>query len=175
MPKPALTDHAPSNALVIGLFHTAIKTADLAASLAFYESILGLKEIPRPDFGFSGAWLACPSPGGAAIIHLYAGGPALGTNGAVPVGSAAVDHISLACSGFHAFRDRFKANGLAWREQVVPGTTLWQLFVYDPSGVQFELTFEGSVEPGALPDTSPGLAYVPGAHFFEPALAWRPL
>ena len=168
LPDPFIAQ-AASHALVIGLFHTAIKTSDLHASMAFYKSILGLKEILRPDFGFAGAWLACPSPGGAAIIHLYSGGPALGASGTVPVGSAAVDHISLACSGFHSFRDRFKNHGLAWREQVVPGTSLWQLFVYDPSGVQFELTFEGSVEPGALPDTSPALAYVPGSNFFEPA------
>ena len=161
------TDGPGASAVVIGLFHTAIKTADLAASLHFYKSILGLREINRPDFGFPGAWLACPSPGGAAIIHLYAGGPALGPSGAVPFGSAAVDHVSLACSGFHAFRARIQAAGMAWREQVVPGTTLWQLFVYDPSGVQFELTFEGAVEPGALPDMSPGRGYVAGANFFE--------
>ena len=157
---------ADDRALVIGLFHTAIKTADLSASLAFYKNLLGLTAIHRPDFGFPGAWLACPTPGGAAIIHLYAGGPALGDAGAVPLGSAAIDHVSLACSGFHAFRERFKAHKCAWREQVVPGTTLWQLFVYDPSGVQFELTFEGSVEPGPMPDMSPGRRYVAGANFF---------
>ena len=182
------TQDVNAAAVVIGLFHTAIKTANLAASLQFYKGILGLREIHRPDFGFPGAWLACPSPGGAAIIHLYAGGPALGAGGTgpldtlnasgtvtldtlnatgkVPLGSAAVDHVSLACSGFHAFRSRIQAAGLAWREQVVPGTTLWQLFVYDPSGVQFELTFEGAVEPGALPDMSPGRVYVAGVNFF---------
>ena len=159
-----------ASAVVIGLFHTAIKTADLPASLVFYKSVLGLKEIDRPDFGFPGAWLACPTPGGAAIIHLYSGSPALGVGGAVPVGSAAIDHVSLACSGFHAFRNRFQAAEKDWREQVVPGTTLWQLFVYDPSGVQFELTFEGAVEPGALPDMSPGRRYVAGASFFEQGL-----
>ncbi len=163
----ATTATQDRQALVIGLFHVAIKTADLVTSLMFYKNVLGLKEIHRPDFGFPGAWMACPTPDGAAIIHLYAGGPALGTGGLVPVGGAAVDHVSLSCSGFHAFRDRFKAHALAWREQVVPGTTLWQLFVYDPSGVQFELTFEGSAEPGAMPDKSADLAYVAGVRFFE--------
>jgi len=161
------TEPEGASAVVIGLFHTAIKTADLAASLRFYKSILGLKETCRPDFGFPGAWLACPTPGGTAIIHLYAGGPALSAIGVAPSGSAAIDHVSLACSGFHAFRSRFQAAGMAWREQVVPGTTLWQLFVYDPSGVQFELTFEGSVETGPLPDMSPGRRYVAGVSFFE--------
>lgn len=158
--------HAEQSAVVIGLFHTAIKTADLAASLAFYKNILGLKEVHRPDFGFPGAWLACPLPGGGAIIHLYAGGPALGDSAVVPVGTAAIDHVSLACSGFHAFLDRIQAANLPWREQVVPGTTLWQLFVYDPSGVQFELTFEGTAEVGEPPDESPGRRYVAGVSFF---------
>jgi len=156
-----------SNAVVIGLFHTAIKTADLVGSLRFYTNILGLKEVQRPDFGFPGAWLACPTPGGAAVIHLYAGGPALSPTGMVPSGSAAIDHVSLACSGFHAFRSRIRAAGMPWREQVVPGTTMWQLFVYDPSGVQFELTFEGACELGELPDMSPGRRYVAGESFFE--------
>ncbi len=166
---PTTTEEA-GQAVVTGLFHTAIKTADLLASLVFYKTVLGLWEVARPDFGFPGAWLACPVPGGAAIIHLYAGGPALSLGGAATLGSAAVDHVSLACIGFHAFRERFKAHGMPWREQVVPGTTLWQLFVYDPSGVQFELTFEGSLESGMLPDMSTALAYVPGVNFFKPAV-----
>jgi catechol 2,3-dioxygenase-like lactoylglutathione lyase family enzyme len=155
-------------ALTLGLFHLAIKTSSLAATRAFWIGVIGLRDVPRPDFGYPGAWLACAQPGGQAIIHVYAGGPALGPGGKVERGSAAIDHVSLACSGFHAYRARFKAVGLDWREFLVPGTTLWQLFVYDPSGVQLELTFEGSVEAGALPDMSPGRAYQAGQSFFSP-------
>jgi catechol 2,3-dioxygenase-like lactoylglutathione lyase family enzyme len=155
------------NAVVSGLFHIAVKTASLENSLRFYTGVLGLKEVARPDFGYPGAWLACPSLGGGAIIHLYAGGPALDVGGHVASGSAAIDHVSLACSGFHEFRKRFAMHGLAWREFLVPGTTLWQLFVYDPSGVQFELTFEGALETCEPPDMSPGRGYVAGSSFFE--------
>ncbi|KTT17007.1 glyoxalase [Pseudacidovorax intermedius] len=157
------------NALTHGLFHLAIKTADLAATRAFWVGTIGLREVPRPDFGYPGAWLACGQPGGQAIIHVYAGGPALGGQAQVPQGTAAIDHVSLACSGYHAYIARFRAAGLAWREFLVPGTTLWQLFVYDPSGVQLELTFEGAVEAGAPPDMSPGRVYRAGASFFDPA------
>lgn len=154
------------NALTHGLFHLAIKTADLAATRAFWIGVIGLREVPRPDFGYPGAWLACGQPGGQAIIHVYAGGPALGGQARVPQGTAAIDHVSLACSGYHAYVARFRAAGLAWREFLVPGTTLWQLFVYDPSGVQLELTFEGAVEAGAPPDMSPGRVYRAGESFF---------
>jgi len=156
-------------ALTLGLFHLAIKTADLQATRAFWVGVIGLREVERPDFGYPGAWLACPQPGGQAIIHVYAGGPALGPSGRVESGTAAIDHVSLACSGYRAYRARFRAAGLAWREFLVPGTSLWQLFAYDPSGVQLELTFEGRAEAGAPPDMSPGRAYEAGRSFFDPA------
>ena len=57
-----------------GLFHVAIKTNDLGATVRFYRDVMGLVEVPRPDFGFPGAWLGCPLPGGQAIFHIYAGG-----------------------------------------------------------------------------------------------------
>ncbi len=151
-----------------GLFHIAIKTADLAATTRFYCDVLGLRAVKRPDFGYPGAWLALPTPGGDAIVHIYAGGPALGPEGHVPSGTGAIDHVSIAAIGFHDLRARFERFGLPYREFLVPGTTLWQLFVYDPSGVQLELTFEGAAEVGRTPDMSPGRGYVAGASFFDP-------
>ena len=76
--------------IITGLYHTAIKTNDLAATVEFYTKVLGLREAPRPDFGYPGAWLAAPAPGGDPIIHIYAGGPALGADGKAPVGTAAM-------------------------------------------------------------------------------------
>jgi hypothetical protein len=43
------------------------------------------------------------------------------------------------------------------------------LFVYDPSGVQLELTFESAGEGEEKPDMSPGRKYVAGASFFDKA------
>ena len=65
---------------VTGLFHVAIKTNDLAATERFYVELLGLKKVKRPDFGYPGAWLAVRGPAGEAIVHIYAGGPALGAD-----------------------------------------------------------------------------------------------
>ena len=162
-------------ATVYGLFHIAIKTSDLGATRKFWTDIIGLKEIPRPDFGYPGALLGCPQPGGFGIIHVYAGGPALGPEGKAPSGTAAIDHVSLSCSGYRSYVSRFKAAGLDWREFIVPGTSLWQLFVYDPSGVQLELTFECGGEGEEKPDMAPARKYVAGSSFFDkatyPALA----
>jgi catechol 2,3-dioxygenase-like lactoylglutathione lyase family enzyme len=165
---PASTTPAAAG-LTLGLFHLAIKTADLDRTRAFWVGVMGLREVARPDFGYPGAWLACGQPGGQAIVHIYAGGPALGDDGRVAPGTGAIDHVSLACAGYHAYRARFAEAGLDWREFLVPGTTLWQLFVYDPSGVQLELTFEGACEAGAPPDMSPERCYRAGTSFFDAA------
>ena len=156
-------------AITAGLFHVAVKTSDLAQTLAFWTRIIGLHAVKRPDFGYPGAWLAVPLPGGAAILHVYAGGPALGKDGRAPVGTGAVDHLSLSCHGYHAYVARFRAAGLDWREFLVPGTHLWQLFVHDPSGLQVELTFDGLAETGPLPDMSDHRRYIAGAELFDPA------
>lgn len=156
---------------VTGLFHIAIKTNDLDATVRFYTEVIGLTAVKRPDFGYPGAWLACPQPGGDAAIHIYAGGPALGEDGRAPSGTAAIDHVSLAAIGYHDFIARFREHRLDWREFKVPGTDLWQLFVYDPSGVQLELTFNGAMEEGPEPDMSDGRRYLAGKSFFRPLVA----
>src|SRR5260370_6070042 len=76
-------------ATVHGLFHIAIKTDNLAATRRFWTDIIGLKEFPRPDFGYPGAWLGSTQPGGLAIIHVYAGGPGLGPQSTAPPAAAA--------------------------------------------------------------------------------------
>ncbi|MEN9226791.1 MAG: VOC family protein [Thermostichus sp. HHBFW_bins_43] len=154
--------------VLTGLFHVAIKTNDLEITVRFYTQVMGMRQVPRPNFGFPGAWLACPTPENAAIFHIYAGGPALGRTGVAPQETGAVDHISLQAVGFHEFKRRITRLGLSCREFIVPGTSLWQLFVYDPNGVLLELTFDGQAEADPLPDLSPGRAYVAGDPFFDP-------
>jgi hypothetical protein len=85
------------------------------------------------------------------------------------LGSAAIDHVSITATGFHAFAARLRDAGVPTREFIVPGTPLWQLFAYDPSGVQLELTFDSRTEAGPPPDQSDGRRYVAGENFFEPA------
>jgi catechol 2,3-dioxygenase-like lactoylglutathione lyase family enzyme len=156
--------------VITGLLHVAIKTADLAATLAFYTKVLGLRETARPNFGYPGAWLAVPTPVGEAVIHIYAGGPALGPQGKVSSGTGAIDHVSITAVGWNAFRQRFDQFGLPWREFLIPNTTYWQLFVYDPSGVQLELTFDQAAENIPLPAIAEEKRYRAGESFFDPAV-----
>lgn len=53
--------------LVIGCDHVSVLVSDLDRSCAFYEQVLGLQRLERPDLGFAGAWLAL---GGGIALHL---------------------------------------------------------------------------------------------------------
>ncbi len=151
--------------VITGLMHIAIKTNNLDATVDFYTNVLGLTLAPRPDFGFPGAWIAVPTPIGEAIIHIYAGGPALGADGRTPWGTGAIDHVSITAVGWDDCLTRLKAHGLEWREAVVPGTNLWQIFVHDPSGVMLEITFNGDAEARPTPDISNERRYQAGIPF----------
>ena len=152
------------------LFHTAIKTADLDATVRFYCEVLGMVLADRPPIGFPGAWLKPAQAGADAIIHLYAGDAAREADGTVQTGSSAIDHVSVVCQGYGDFRARFERFGLAYRENLVPATPLWQLFVYDPNGVQLELTFHAAAEPGAPPVIPPERRYNARERWFQPDL-----
>jgi catechol 2,3-dioxygenase-like lactoylglutathione lyase family enzyme len=48
------------------LHHVAISVSDLARAKQFYGGVLGLEEIPRPNFPFDGAWYRV----GTQEVHL---------------------------------------------------------------------------------------------------------
>ena len=152
------------------LFHTAIKTGDLDATVRFYTEVLGMIVAERPPIGFPGAWLKPAQPGADAIIHVYAGDAAREPDGSLQSGSGAIDHVSVVCQGYSEFRERFKKFGLEWRENLVPATPLWQLFVYDPNGVQLELTFHAAAEPEAPPVIPPERLYQARERWFRAEL-----
>lgn len=52
--------------MISDVHHVSINVDDLAAAEHFYLDVLGLERLPRPDFGFGGAWLAV----GSSQIHL---------------------------------------------------------------------------------------------------------
>jgi catechol 2,3-dioxygenase-like lactoylglutathione lyase family enzyme len=142
-----------------GLFHVAIKTADVEESDRFYIDVIGLKKIFRPPMPFPGSWFAMEESG-FAMIHTYGGGPAH-IDGVVPFGTAAVDHIALLCRGWDGFMDRVKQSGRDWRAQLLAGTTMWQIYVHDPSGTMFELTFMADNEDRSPPEIEPSRHYYP--------------
>ena len=150
------------------LFHTAIRTADLDATVHFYTEVLGMIVAERPPIGFPGAWLKPAQAGADPTIHIYAGDAACEADGSVQVGSGAIDHVSVVCQGYGEFRDRFERFGLPYRENLVPATPLWQLFIYDPNAVQLELTFHAGAETQPQPQIPPARRYKARERWFDP-------
>lgn len=111
------------------LDHVTILTRDLAASVAFYEQVLGLREGPRPPFGFAGVWIYSPAQ---PLIHLIdlAGDPEGGL--AIPPGSGCIDHIALRCQNRVAFEEQLRERGQPYRSAIVPETGEYQIFLRDP-------------------------------------------
>jgi catechol 2,3-dioxygenase-like lactoylglutathione lyase family enzyme len=150
------------------LFHVAIRAANLDASVRFYTSVMGMVVADRPPIGFPGAWLKPAQPGADASIHLYGGDSARELDGSMLIGTGSIDHVSVQSQGYGEFKDRFIRFGLPYRENLVPKTSLWQLFVYDPSGVQLELTFHSAAETIDVPNIFVNAQYQARERWFDP-------
>jgi catechol 2,3-dioxygenase-like lactoylglutathione lyase family enzyme len=128
------------------LDHFTILTtpAKLAAIEAFYDTMLGFKAGPRPDFPFPGRWLYY---GDKPVLHLVGtlpeGGPAPG--GAE---TECIEHVAFKAQDAAAFRRRLAALHIAYTEQkrAMAG---YQIFTRDPAGVRVEFNFDIGEAPDA--------------------------
>ncbi len=123
--------------------HIAIRTEDVEATNRFYTEVLGMTFADRPPMNFPGSWLQM----GKTQIHVVGGDAARDSDGTIPHGSAAVDHLAIAARGFDEYRAKFEEAGVQWKENALTGAGLWQLFVQDPSGILVELNFTVADEP----------------------------
>lgn len=122
-------------ALVRGLDHINIRTADLAATKRLFIDVLGLAEGWRPPFPFPGAWLYA---GDKDVVHLVeVAQPAAASDG------SSLDHFAFDISDYDEVLQRVEATGLKFRATTTPGTSVKQIFVRDPNGVTIELNWKG--------------------------------
>jgi catechol 2,3-dioxygenase-like lactoylglutathione lyase family enzyme len=119
---------------VVRLDHVTINTADLEATLAFYELFLGLRPGPRPEFSVGGAWLY-PEGGDYAILHVIAQDR--------PPENGTFDHFAFRCVGLDGYLSKVKASGEWYKANPIAGTSFVQIHHYDPNRVMIEATFEG--------------------------------
>lgn len=118
---------------ISGMNHFTVVTGDLAASMAFYVDLLGLREGFRPDLGFPGAWLYA---GDQAILHIVAG------RGMPASPRGVIDHMAFSARDLRGVASRLTERGVHYDLRRLPSTGAWQLFCLDPSGARVELDFE---------------------------------
>lgn len=120
--------------MILGMNHFTAMAKDPVATLDFYERLIGLKEGPRPDLGFPGAWLYA---GDTAVLHLYFERP-------IPDPPAGViDHMAFTATDLKTVKATFDEMGYPYKLQQRPHGP-WQLFCIDPSGAKVELNFSSS-------------------------------
>ena len=123
--------------LIAGLNHYTIRCSpgDLPELVEFYTQVLNLTVGDRPTMPRPGFWLYSE---GHPIVHLYA---KLDRREWGPTGG--VDHISFLTHGLEKTRERLREKGKPFEElPPLPGTSLHQVFVRDPTGLTVELTFD---------------------------------
>ena len=129
---------------VWALDHVTIRCAQLQRTRDFYVELMGLSEGVRPDFPFRGHWLYL---GGAPVVHLMEAADRAGSreivipDAAPQAGTGSFDHVAFKGDDIEGMKEKLKQEGLAYRERVVPGGALAQLFVRDPEGVLVEINF----------------------------------
>jgi predicted RNA-binding protein with PUA-like domain/catechol 2,3-dioxygenase-like lactoylglutathione lyase family enzyme len=114
------------------LHHAALRVADFERSRAFYEEVLGMQTVPRPDLGFRGAWYGL----GGGQLHLmecrkYGEGPIDPTEA----------HVAIEVEDYEAAKATLREHGVEFLEL---GPQLW---LHDPDGYTVELRGKAGRRP----------------------------
>jgi catechol 2,3-dioxygenase-like lactoylglutathione lyase family enzyme len=124
--------------MIVGMNHFTVIAEDPQKTLDYYTGLLGLKEGPRPDLGFPGAWLYADGP--QALLHLYFDRPPPTQRAGV------IDHMAFTAKDLKAVKARFDEKSVKYDLRRQAGGT-WQLFSFDPNGAKVELDFDASESP----------------------------
>lgn len=119
-------------AIEVRAHHMSFPVADLARARLFYEGVLGLRPIARPDFGIPGVWYQA----GSCQVHLIqvpadfdAGTPPVSLN---PAGR----HAAFAVADYDAALEHLRHHQLTVLETSREQGQMW---VKDPDGHVIEL------------------------------------
>ena len=112
--------------------HVSFAVSDLARSRRFYEDVLGLTEIPRPDFGLAGVWYSA----GENEVHLIA--TPEGNDVGRPPGSLTplANHQAFAIDDYDKVLRMLEERGV---EVMQTSPEAGQLWIRDPDGNVIEL------------------------------------
>ena len=106
----------------LGFDHLAISVADIERSAAFYENVLGLQPIQRPDFQFPGLWYTF---GAGCDLHIIGKreGPATKDH-----------HFAMRIDDLDAAMSELDKQGVEYRKPSLRPDGVQQIFFEDPDG-----------------------------------------
>jgi glyoxylase I family protein len=125
---------------VFAIDHASVSVGDLDEAIEFYGVVIGFQQIPRPDFGFPGAWFRV----GALAIHLTTGGHMQGPGTELRLNDP---HIAIAVvDGFDELVDRLHTHDVEVVELENSPSALRQVFIGDPWGNVLEFCVNHPVD-----------------------------
>ena len=117
--------------LFSGIHHASLLVADTRRALDFYQRVLGMETVARPDLGFPGAWLAV----GRQQIHLLElpnPDPVAGR----PDHGGRDRHVAIVTTDLDAVADRLSLNRVPFSRSKSGRSAL---FCRDPDGNTLEI------------------------------------
>jgi len=115
------------------LMHAGLIVSDLERAALFYEEILGLTRITRPELGFEGLWYGLE--GGQQIHLMQLENPYAGCQR--PAHGGRDNHIALQSGEFDQVRQRLDAANIPF---TLSKSGRQALFFRDPDGNTIEVT-----------------------------------
>ncbi len=121
--------------LANGVHHLSFTVTDLQRSRAFYEGIMGLETVPRPDFGIGGVWYSA----GNAQIHLI---ELKGPDKQAAKLSPLANHNAFAIDDYQKVLEQLNNRGV---EVLETSPEQGQMWIHDPDGNVIELIAPGTM------------------------------
>ena len=121
-----------TRAEITGLFHAGLLVSDLAAARHFYESVLGLIRMPRPDLPYPGEWYALNDYQQLHLMEL----PNPDQDAIRPPHGGRDRHIAFGVTNIDGFRARLESANVVY---TLSRSGRPALFCRDPYGNTLEL------------------------------------
>ena len=118
--------------MILNLNHVSLITNNLEQSLYFYQDVLGLKKIPRPELGFDGAWLSLGRDVSLHLLSLPNPDPTINR----PNHAGRDRHIALQVNNLEVAKQQLVIHNISFTLSRSGRTSI---FLRDPDGNGIEL------------------------------------